>query len=234
MVILTLARKPLPSTLVSNVAIHGTGGIHIDACRVSGATGRWPPNLLLSHLPSCISAGTRQIKGNRTDTRPEGDAGRSDKSQWRFRPTDATQRGYSDLDGTETISSWSCTPGCPAFQLDSQSGHVGAAAPVRGTEDSQTGQNGIYGTWGRVQGVFYNDTGSASRFFPQFAGSRESPPEGTWTLVEVAAQNLHTDAKTLESLVRAGSLPSIQIEDGPLLIDMACAKNLIAKSGDPS
>lgn len=78
-----LARKPLAGTVAANVLEHGTGGLNIDACRlgerdrtdyglvnatrtqgsVYGApsasadfdaeAGRWPPNVVLSHLPEC-------------------------------------------------------------------------------------------------------------------------------------------------------------------------------------
>lgn len=42
-----LARKPLVSTVASNVLEFGTGGINVDGCRVGG--GRFPANVLLSH-----------------------------------------------------------------------------------------------------------------------------------------------------------------------------------------
>jgi DNA modification methylase len=67
-----LARKPLDGTLEQNLARHGTGALHIDACRIldpaqpcpgegrahtraRGASeqGRWPANLALSHHRSC-------------------------------------------------------------------------------------------------------------------------------------------------------------------------------------
>lgn len=75
---IVLARKPFPGTVAANVLAYGTGGINVDACRVAGevphtiqgqsqnagqlygadqrdqrefvpnASGRWPPNVLLS------------------------------------------------------------------------------------------------------------------------------------------------------------------------------------------
>jgi len=78
-----LCRKPLGGTVAANVLQHGTGALNIDGCRVgTGAdkgiwpdtarskthdalgrfqghsitdttTGRWPPNVLLSHHPDC-------------------------------------------------------------------------------------------------------------------------------------------------------------------------------------
>jgi DNA modification methylase len=46
-----LARKPLAGTTEQNVAAHGVGGLHIDAGR--DESGRWPPNVVLSHSASC-------------------------------------------------------------------------------------------------------------------------------------------------------------------------------------
>lgn len=41
---ITVARKPLGSTVAACVLAHGTGGINVDGCRVEG--GRWPANLI--------------------------------------------------------------------------------------------------------------------------------------------------------------------------------------------
>jgi DNA modification methylase len=55
-----LARKPFKGTTVArNVLAHGTGALHIDACRVETTTGyvqptgRWPANVILSHAADC-------------------------------------------------------------------------------------------------------------------------------------------------------------------------------------
>lgn len=66
-----LARKPLDGTLDHNLAVHSTGALNIDACRIQDLSqpcldqghqrkpysarseGRWPANLLLSHHPQC-------------------------------------------------------------------------------------------------------------------------------------------------------------------------------------
>lgn len=55
--------------------------------------------------------------------------------------------------------------GCAVRVLDAQSGERKAGGKVKGTEPSRTGQNGIYGTWGRVENSPFDDTGGASRFF---------------------------------------------------------------------
>jgi hypothetical protein len=134
--------------------------------------GRWPSNLLLIHHEECVNCGSTHIKGNRVDTRPENDAGRRDKTQWRFRPTNATRRGYSDSNGLETIQSWNCHPTCPIKLLDEQSG------VTKGVVRQPTGKaiyptEGTAMTWNSnsvkdctVRG--FSDQGGASRFFPQF------------------------------------------------------------------
>lgn len=46
-----LARKPVKGSTTANVRAYGTGGLHLDACRVPSGpeddAGRWPPNVLL-------------------------------------------------------------------------------------------------------------------------------------------------------------------------------------------
>ncbi len=49
--------------------------------------------------------------------------------------------------------------------LDVQSGPLKSGGKVRGTEKSHTGQNGIYGTYPRVENNPFDDAGGASRFF---------------------------------------------------------------------
>lgn len=128
--------------------------------------GRWPSHLVLSHAPGCKQVGTKQVQGNRTDTRPEGDAGREDKTQWRIRPTEATRRGYSNEDGNETVAAWECVEGCPVKELDEQSGERKTTYILPQHQNNRgTEMLGAMGHPG-VQG--YDDTGGASRFFQQF------------------------------------------------------------------
>jgi DNA modification methylase len=46
-----LARKPLDGTTQQNAEANGVGALHIDAGR--DESGRWPPNVVLSHSASC-------------------------------------------------------------------------------------------------------------------------------------------------------------------------------------
>jgi len=84
--------------------------------------GRWPANVMFQHHPECVLKGVKKVDGNRADTRPNGDGGREDRTQWRFRPTEATKRGYSDEEGKEDVEDWECHEDCPVKKLDEQSG----------------------------------------------------------------------------------------------------------------
>ncbi|MBX6768940.1 MAG: hypothetical protein IRY90_17610 [Actinomadura rubrobrunea] len=48
---IVLARAPLAGTVAETVLAHGTGALNIDACRIEA--GRWPTNIMFSHLPDC-------------------------------------------------------------------------------------------------------------------------------------------------------------------------------------
>ena len=138
-------------------------------------TGRWPANLILEHRPACQRKGTRRVAGNRVDTRPEGDAGRADRSQWRFRPTESTRRGYSDDEGMETIEAWDCVPGCPVTELDVSVGLVHARGNKSPTV--HTGVNMVYGEYGPVtrDEDHWRESGHGfvSRFFKQVGRSKK-------------------------------------------------------------
>ena len=153
-----LCRKPVEAhNVASQVMATGTGALNINACRVgsSGGTrrdgkatepndtgwanmrghgiadlnaGRWPSHLILSHSPDCKRIGSTSIRGNRTDTRPDGDGGRASTEEWRFRPTEATRRGYSDENGQEEVAVYECAEGCPVSALDRQSSEVTGGA----------------------------------------------------------------------------------------------------------
>jgi DNA modification methylase len=205
---IVLARKPLEGTVAANVLEYGTGGLHIDACRIAtddalgggaetGTTaaqkgndgwtrpwmddddareahaarvrdnvvkaqelGRWPANVLLGHSPDCIPVGLREVAsdGHFPTARPGG--------------VEIGTVGHAGQDGLEerymhgeTVEVWECVPGCPVRILDEQTGDVGAAAPVRGTEPSSPTGLVYGGERRRVSGAFHADHGGASRFF---------------------------------------------------------------------
>jgi site-specific DNA-methyltransferase (adenine-specific) len=140
----------------------------------SRSKGRWPANFILEHLPGCQCVGAAKIAGNRTDTRPDGDAGREDRSQWRFRPTAATRRGYADEDGQETVSQWECAPGCPVADLDGQSGWLSGRGNTGVTtrQPSHGAVGWYFGPGDCGVRLTYDNGGGASRFFKQIGGQR--------------------------------------------------------------
>lgn len=135
--------------------------------------GRFPANLFLIHDEECIHIGTKRVKGNRKDTRPNGDGGRKDKSQWRFRPTDQTKRGFSNEDGLETVDHWDCVGYCSVFVLDKQSIARGIHSAGHAKAHDTTRSNGVATSFGgtktqNTNGGRYGDRGGASRFFKVF------------------------------------------------------------------
>jgi site-specific DNA-methyltransferase (adenine-specific) len=194
-----LARKPLSEkTLAANCLRWGTGGLAIDRCRVAmkgevvtintwddgskpfggGAghpytgrqetSGRWPSNCALTHGAGCRCVGTRRVKGTVT--------GRNvPKGHWAGGFTGQTNNegvyiGYADADGCEEIEAWECEPDCPITMLDRQSGE----RPGSHNQKVFVGRNGgIFPELPVYDGKGKNDSGGASRFFPQFAWSDE-------------------------------------------------------------
>jgi len=128
--------------------------------------GRFPTNVFLEHKPGCRSTGSQEIKGSRTDTRPDGDGGRGDKTQWRFRPTDATRRGYSDESGLETVETWECVGDCPVHYMNETVGVTKTGTMKKWFDPGEKGR--VYGTpQGRYKQSVGNE-GYVSRFFKQF------------------------------------------------------------------
>lgn len=138
---IVVARKPLAGTVAANVLAHGTGALNIDGCRVFGERGS-------AVFGSSNATVSQDRKFNRS---PDGAGFRS--------------AAVESEDGM--IGRW------PANVIHDGSDEVvalfpanaGAAAPVRGTEQSKTGDSGIYNAYERVPGTFFGDKGSAARFF---------------------------------------------------------------------
>ena len=132
--------------------------------------GRWPANLVLQHLDGCRRVGEIQVRsdGHYPASRPKGSEV-SGPSGHRGQ-TDLAER---HLDG-ETVTAWSCDPGCPVAALDEQSGvKQGKGAPtIGGTTRRSSAHIGQISGQPRTDAVMdYGDTGGASRFFKQFGGS---------------------------------------------------------------
>ena len=141
----TLCRKPLSEkTVASNVLKYGTGGLNIDESRIP-LNGDKPR---ISNMDESNTKTYGWAKGGiyKSGTMP---------SQGRF--------------PSNLILSCACEgeheDDCPVRIMDEQSGERKAGGKVKGNEPSNTGDNGIYSSWGRVENNPFSDLGGASRFF---------------------------------------------------------------------
>jgi hypothetical protein len=126
-------------------------------------SGRWPPNLVLTHSAACEPADTREVRsdGHHPAARGPGGLGTSGH---------AGQEGLDERkSGTETVQAWHCAPDCPVGELDRQSGVLSnCGGPKRTTHDS-----GMFGIG--QPGTVYADHGGASRFYPVFRYQAKAP-----------------------------------------------------------
>lgn len=139
--------------------------------------GRWPANLILEHKPGCRRDGTRKVKAHgdgtpRTTIRRSGVHSEAGGHQTVGAVMPVTS--HADADGTETVDSWVCEPGCPVADLDTQSGAVGGGAKPRvvtaheGRHDEDSWRLKPMAGTTRALG----DVGGASRFFKQVGGQK--------------------------------------------------------------
>lgn len=165
--------------------------------------GRWPPNVLLSHLPQCQVVGMREVA---TGTAVRRNVGHSAKHRASF-PVEGSKDekmtddvGYGDK-GSEVVELWSCAPGCVVAELDAQSGPTGQKSGHTGNEPSMVHSGRIYDSpRRRVASAPRDALGAASRFFPTFkytspastserdAGCEDffwrKAPRNTWVRIE--------------------------------------------------
>ena len=152
---ITVARKPFKGTISANVMKHGTGAINIDKCRVG------------SEVVSTHSRGTNGAFPKRPGETTAEESGRKKDQR-------------EGLDHSERIGRW------PANLIHDGSQEVlalfpanaGAAAPVKGTEDSAASTGNVTGKRARVKGAFHADSGSAARFFYCAKATRKERNEG--------------------------------------------------------
>jgi len=143
-----VARKPLVGNVAENVLTHGTGAINVDGCRVASS------DQIAAVAGKATLCGTRDGYDRPWKHDPAALAARQ-------------ERANAAIEKANTLGRW------PANLIHDGSDEVvglfpraaGASAPVRGSEQSTTGQNGILGHFNRVPGPFHGDSGSAARFF---------------------------------------------------------------------
>jgi DNA modification methylase len=146
-------------------------------------TGRWPANVVLTHVgPSehgegCQPVGTRKVKGANVpgpQGRTSGDFGKNGVYGQAAGRHDE-MRLYTDPDGTETVQAWDCSaePDCPVALLDQQSGELESGKP--GVMRAGVNRGAAYGAESRKPGtpmVGFGDRGGASRFYYTAKASR--------------------------------------------------------------
>jgi len=196
--VVTVARKPLAGSVAKNTLEQGCGGLNIDACRISTshppktthapgwdslnaknasegyrpgayqqggaeynphARGRWPSNVVLVH-PGCMRAGQMEVRGytiNRWDDGAKPFGGGAGKPF------------TSEEQGPETVDVWVCRDGCPAVDVDHQSG-VSNSIPRSAKGEGEHLDPSREGWRFRRQAGGFTDAGGASRFFKQVQG----------------------------------------------------------------
>lgn len=153
-----VARKPLAGTVAENVLQFGTGGMNIDDCRIDIIGDRRSP-----------------LASDGTVHRPNGSCYGKHENSETFDLTQGRWPANFIHDGSDEVVNL-----FPA--------KAGAAAPVKGTEQSEV-TNGIYGKFNdRVPGQFYSDTGSAARFFYCAKASKSDRDEGVMLAMVTAAE----------------------------------------------
>ena len=86
--------------------------------------GRFPANLILVHLAGCQCTGIAKMKPLEGH-RPNPVAVQADGSiQFSRKPVGYQKVSYTGEDGTETVQTWDCVPGCPVAGLDLATGEV--------------------------------------------------------------------------------------------------------------
>lgn len=157
--------------------------------RESEQDGRWPPNLVLTHDARCRCIGTRAVKANPTwdtpnrDTAPSAFTGSEVSKVRHANGRDgevSAEKSYADSgassfamkpgqrrDDAEDVPVWECVEGCPVLLLDRQSGEGRARGNV-GPELKRHTTGFLVGRQDRHVAPDPGDSGTASRFFPQF------------------------------------------------------------------
>lgn len=188
--IVTLVRKPLEGSVITNSVAWGSAGVNVDGCRigspevltggggklwshyrdsteeraspqVNAGLGRFPANLIMTHLAGCTQGGLVRQRGVQIAA---GSVGFGHDREDGY----VTGKGRQYMPDVVT-SSWQCLDGCPVKGLGKQSGErrstmTGRADPLGvyinpGKSDPNVSMFGVGG------GGVYADTGGASRFY---------------------------------------------------------------------
>ena len=130
------------------------GGDGLVVKSIPSKVGRWPANLVLSHMTGCklvgYAPGMKNVgTGKMVSEGPHLTHGKG-------------LGGRSTASVPETVESWACVDGCPVAALDNQTGDLpGATSFSRPAKYNATS----YTVGDAPLQPGYNDSGRASRFF---------------------------------------------------------------------
>lgn len=143
-----MARKPLDGTVAKNVMAHGTGPLHIDACRIPSEP--MPPNTGAGGLPR-----RREDEQRGPGVVSQPHAG----GRW---PANLIHDGSPEV----------------VALFPAEAGASGPVKGTEPTANGFSGPVKFCGLIGRVPGQFHADSGSAARFFYCAKTSRKDRNEG--------------------------------------------------------
>ena len=205
----TLARKPISEkTIAANVLKWGTGAINIDDCRIGIDKEIDDKRLGGNGTWSSAKMAKNVYEGGYSGKRVSS----SEKGRY---PANVIHDGHQ-------------------LVLDLFPDNCGAQAPVKGTEPSHTGQNGIYNPYGRISSEIRDKKGSAARFFKKIENPSCSICEDVqydndnlslWKklFANNAARNFTIINRIIEYSVQKNALPIINEE---FVRNVKCAGNL--------
>ena len=148
-----------------------------EAVEQASKAGRYPPNLVLSHAAGCVCEGTRRVASDSAGRSGAAGANGLQAPGWGLRNT-GEPVGYA-VDGTESVEAWACVEGCPVAELDRQSGERTSGVKVGGGYANDGAFAATKGGGLAADGTAcYADSGTASRYFPQFP---TDDPDAPWS-----------------------------------------------------
>lgn len=148
------------------------GSFERDGRHTSKLKGRWPANLIMSHLPGCRRIGSQRVKSSKPRKQKIAKEYHGNSTAGAFNPPEGlVTSGYADGTGKEAIAEWDCEDACPVKELSEQSGHLKSGKNNFIKKAAKGGNpRNTYGAESREAGtemVRYGDEGTAARFFHQ-------------------------------------------------------------------
>ena len=190
--------------------------------------GRWPANVVVSHLPSCVPSGTRKVKASGTSTHFH-EAYEGESATGFLRGVSHPGNQHGDPDGTETVTDYECAPGCPVLAVDMQSAAMGMhSAGNKRPMNHQIGNRVYQGGWTPISNNpdYYADRGGASRFFAQFMPDAPFLYTGKASKREKNAGIVSTKLSTKKGERLVVLKPDVTPEETQLLVDELDADDL--------